>query len=121
MPVHCTALGKVLLANAGTETQASVLAAGLSRRAPRTITSPRVLSSQLTTIAETGIAFEYDESAIGIVCVAAPIADSDGAIVAAVSVTGPATRFTPANHRAAVRAAAAGISMTLSRRVQLRD
>jgi DNA-binding IclR family transcriptional regulator len=119
MPMHCTALGKVLLANAGTTVRDEVLAAGLPRRAPRTITNAGVLVAQLDTVADAGIAFEYEESAVGIVCVAAPITDPAGAVLAAVSVTGPATRFSPANHRSAVRAAAAGISMTLSRRGEL--
>jgi DNA-binding IclR family transcriptional regulator len=48
--------------------------------------------------------------------VAAPIAGADGQVIAALSVTGPTDRFTPAEHRGAVRAAAAGISRTLQLR-----
>jgi DNA-binding IclR family transcriptional regulator len=114
MPLHCTAIGKVLLAHAGPEILTGVLARGLTRTAPRTITAPAVLAGQLAAIADTGLAYEYEESAVGIVCVAAPVTEGD-AVVAAVSVTGPADRFVPERHRAQVRAAAAGISTTLGR------
>jgi DNA-binding IclR family transcriptional regulator len=92
----------------------------LSRLAPRTIRSPSVLARQLDGIIETGVAYEFEESAIGIVCVAAPIVDSSEAAVAAVSVAGPATRFHPEAHATSVRAAAAGIAATLARRAALR-
>ena len=42
-----------------------------------------------------GVAFEYEESAVGIVCVAAPVLGRDDVALAAVSVTGPVTRFEP--------------------------
>jgi DNA-binding IclR family transcriptional regulator len=59
-------------------------------------------------------------SVVGICCVAAPVVDADAGVVAAVSVTGPADRFTPERYRGQVRAAAAGISATLTRRTELR-
>lgn len=113
LPLHCTAIGKVLLAHAGPQVLDGVLARGLTRRAPRTITAPTVLRGQLDRIAGTGLGFEYEESAVGIVCVAAPVTDAAG-VVAAVSVAGPADRFTPDRHRSQVRAAAAGISAALT-------
>lgn len=118
MPLHCTALGKALLANESSEFRASIIEAGLPRFSPRTITNGRVLATQLEAIAENGVAFEYEESAVGIACVAAPITDADGSVVAAVSITGPMDRFAPAKHRAVVRAAASAISVTLTRRGQ---
>lgn len=121
MPLHCTAIGKTLLAHAGAEVVDAVVAGGLERRASRTIASARVLRAQLETIADTGIAYEHEESAVGIVCVAAPITDETGAVVAAVSVTGPAARFVPERHRAQVRAAATGISATLAGQARLRE
>ncbi len=121
MPLHCTAIGKTLLAHADASLLPAVLERGLHRLAPRTIGSATVLDGQLKTIAETGIAYEYEESAMGIVCVAGPVTDRAGEVVAAVSVTGPADRFVPARHRGQVRAAAAGISATLARRAELRN
>jgi DNA-binding IclR family transcriptional regulator len=121
MPLHATAIGKALLAYAPPEVRSQVLSTPLARLAPRTITSPRVLARQCEEIVETGVAFEFEESAVGIVCVATPIVDGSDAIVAAVSVTGPATRFHPRAHAASVRAAAAGIAAMLARRSGLME
>jgi DNA-binding IclR family transcriptional regulator len=116
MPLHATAIGKVLLAHAPPNVQAQVLERPLPRRCPRTITSAAVLRKQLETTSTTGTAYEYEESAVGIVCVAAPVVDGDGNILAAISVTGPVNRFLPERHADAVRAAAAEVSATLARR-----
>ncbi|RVW04813.1 IclR family transcriptional regulator [Rhodococcus spongiicola] len=120
MPLYCTAIGKAMLAHSPSELKARTLAGPLPRRTPRTITAPGRLARQLDTIAETGVAFEYEESAVGIVCVAAAILDADDRPVAGVSVTGPVTRLRPDAHTNEVRAAAAGIAATLVRRENLR-
>lgn len=117
MPLHCTGIGKALLAHADPELRRTVLESGLPRRAPRTIVAPGLLAAQLDTARETGVAFEFEESTIGIACVAAPILDvGTNDAVAAISVTGPLTRYRPEPHADAVRAAASGIAATLHRR-----
>ncbi|MEV5284368.1 IclR family transcriptional regulator [Streptomyces albidoflavus] len=121
MPLHATAIGKVLLAHGPAEVRGATLRGPLERRAPRTITHADVLSRQLAEVVAQGVAYEYEESAVGIVCVAAGIFDPADGIVAAVSVTGPVHRFQPARHANSVRAAAAGISATLGRRAELRE
>ncbi|MEO6885315.1 MAG: IclR family transcriptional regulator [Jatrophihabitantaceae bacterium] len=120
MPLHCTAIGKALLAFSAPDVLAQRAAAGLPRMTSRTITAPGVLHRQLARVLETGIAYEHEESALGIVCVAAPVLDPDDQAIAAVSVTGPADRFRPEEHANSVRAAAAGIATTLARRAALR-
>lgn len=120
LPLHCTGIGKALLAHSSPELRQEVLERPLPRRTPRTITQPGVLARQLDSIVEAGVAFEYEESALGIACVAAPILDTaTNELLAAVSVTGPTTRFRPDAHVAAVRAAASGIAATLVRRRRL--
>lgn len=119
MPLHCTAIGKVLLAHSAPELLAEVVAAGLTRRTPRTVIAPGALRRQLDRVVETGVAFEYEESAVGIVCVAAPVLDAEDRPVAAISVTGPVVRFQPDKHTVALRAAAAGVAATLARRSAL--
>lgn len=120
MPVHCTAIGKALLAHAGPVLRRAVLSAPLERRTRNTLVAPGLLSRQLDTIVETGVSFEYQESADGIVCVGAPVLEAGtDRPVAAVSVTGPADRFHPEAHATAVRAAAGGIAATLTRRSRL--
>lgn len=120
MPVHSTALGKALMAHADEQTKVRVLSGGLARLTPRTITTPGRLRQQWAAVVETGVAFEFEESATGVVCVAAPVLDADDTPIAAVSVAGPVTRFHPQTHADVVRAAAAGIAATLARRAALR-
>ena len=67
---------------------AAVVEAGLVRRTPRTIVMPGLLQRELADIRRTGVAFEREESARGIACVACPVIDQSGRAVAAVSVTG---------------------------------
>ncbi|MYW01026.1 IclR family transcriptional regulator [Streptomyces sp. SID3343] len=121
MPLHATALGKVLLAHAPADVREAALRGPLERKAPRTITHVDILTRQLSDIAASGIAFEYEESAVGIVCVAAGIFGPTDEIVAAVSVTGRVHRLRPARYASSVRAAAAGISATLGRRAKPRN
>ncbi|ALG85071.1 IclR family transcriptional regulator [Gordonia phthalatica] len=121
MPLHCTGIGKALLAHTDPARRHAVLSAPLPRRTPRTIVAPGILARQLDTIREAGVAYEYEESALGIACVAAPILDvSTNAVVAAISITGPLARYRPEAHADAVRAAATGIASTLDRRRSLR-
>ncbi|CAM3985511.1 IclR family transcriptional regulator [Tsukamurella strandjordii] len=111
MPAHATGVGKAILAFAGEQALAPVLATGLPRLSTRTITSPVILRRQLQRIREEGVAYEREESGNGTVCVACPILDADGAPVAAVSVAGWSNRMRPERVAPAVRAAA----LTLSR------
>ena len=119
MPLHATAVGKVLLASSGQEVIDRVLAGRLRRCSARTIVNRAVLRQQLNDIVERGISFEYEESAPGIVCVAAPIHGQEGRVIAGVSVTGRKGRFQPSRHAQAVRSAAASIGATLIHRSRL--
>jgi DNA-binding IclR family transcriptional regulator len=121
MPLHSTAIGKALLAYADDEERAVVLSRPLARLTARTITAPGRLRQQLDAVVETGVAFEYEESALGIVCVAAAVLDAGDRPVAAVSVAGPPMRFRPPAHTGPVKAAAAGIAATLARREAMRE
>lgn len=121
MPVHATAIGKALLAWANESERIAVLSGPLDRRTPRTVTAPGRLRQQLERVREDGVAFEFEEGAVGLVCVAAPVLDASDRPVAAISVAGGATRFRPADHAGSLRAAAAGIAATLARRDALRQ
>ncbi|WP_227983542.1 IclR family transcriptional regulator [Nocardia spumae] len=116
MPLYCTGIGKALLAHSDRPTIDRILAGPLPRRTPRTIIAPGLLRRQLDQIVEQGVAYEYEESARGIVCVAAPVLGTDDRPLAAISVTGPVAQFRPDQHATSVRAAAAGISSILARR-----
>ncbi|NUU23705.1 MAG: IclR family transcriptional regulator, partial [Streptomycetaceae bacterium] len=114
MPLYCTAIGKVLLADAPPGLVQLVVSGGLVRRTRRTITDPGLLGRQLAQVRAAGVAYEYEESTPGITCVAAPIRDAAGRAAAAVSLMGPVTRFRPKAQAAAVRAAAEGVSAALA-------
>lgn len=115
MPLYCTAVGKALLAFSPPELTEQVIEQGLERVGPRTITAPGLLRRQLATIRQSGLAFEAEESAVGVTCVAAPILDAAMLPAAALSVTGTTSSFKPEAHAGAVAAAAAGISEGLGR------
>lgn len=116
LPLHCTAVGKSLLAHAPDDVLAAVVRGGLERRTPRTLTGAGLLKKQLDQVGETGLSYEFEESVVGVVCVASPVFGADGAVATAISVAGPINRFRPQQHAQAVRAAAQGISATLARR-----
>jgi DNA-binding IclR family transcriptional regulator len=119
MPVHCTAIGKVLLAHADEEELTAVLAGPLERRTPRTVVAPGMLRRQLAKAVESGIAYESEESTPGLLCVAAPVLEPDGrTAVAAISVTGPVGRFRPESHANTVRSAAAALGAVLAGRAR---
>ena len=88
LSAHATGVGKALLAGSSPEVIDAVIAAGLTRVGPRTITAPGSLRRQLTSIASTGIAYEYEESAPGVACVASAIHVDDGPPTAAISASG---------------------------------
>lgn len=93
-PMHSTGIGKAILANSDEELVKEVIAAGLPRRTPNTITHPDRFRAELERVRRTGFAIDDIENEDGIRCAAAAILTADGNPLAAVSVSGPATRMT---------------------------
>jgi DNA-binding IclR family transcriptional regulator len=91
VPLHCAALGKVLLAFGAAELPPGRLA----RRTGQTITSRDALEADLAEVRRRGYAVTNEELEPGLVAVAAPVYRDGAAVVAALSVSGPATRLTP--------------------------
>jgi DNA-binding IclR family transcriptional regulator len=90
VPLHAAALGKVLVAYG-----AAALPPGrLVRRTARTITSRDALQADLAEVRRRGYAVTNEELEPGLVAVAAPVYRDGAAVVAALSVSGPATRLT---------------------------
>lgn len=92
-PLHCTGLGKAMLAHLGDDALAEYCAHGLAGRTPNTITEPARLADELQATRDRGYAIDDVENEDGVRCVAAPIRDHRGAVVAGVSVSAPAYRF----------------------------
>jgi DNA-binding IclR family transcriptional regulator len=88
-PLHCTALGKVLLAFGDTPVPST-----LESHTPRTITDPQVLKHELEQIQQQGYAVDDEEFDNGIRCVAVPALDYRGKLAGALGISGPATRMT---------------------------
>jgi DNA-binding IclR family transcriptional regulator len=99
LDAHCTALGKVLLAcgdpalRARFAEQLDGRGAPLARRTPATVTDREKLLDHLRTVAAQGWAVDLEECEPGLCCAAAPVLDASGAVVAALSVSGPAFRL----------------------------
>lgn len=93
-PMHCTGIGKLLLLNADPEKIDRLIAAkGLTRYTEHTITSREELLAELERVRRQGYAFDNEECEIGARCIAFPIRDYTGKVVAGFSVTGPAARL----------------------------
>ena len=116
VPLHCSAIGKVLLAFG-----AATLPPGrLERRTEHTITSRAALEAELAAIRQRGYAVIDGELEPGLVAVAAPVFRDGGAVVAALSVSGPGTRLTPsraADVAVACMAQASALSAILGHRL----
>jgi DNA-binding IclR family transcriptional regulator len=93
-PAHASAMGKVLLAGlADGELRRVLHGLRLLRFTPTTITDRRRLARELSAIRRQGYALDDEETFPGIRCVAAPLRDRDGRVVAALSVTAPTQRM----------------------------
>jgi DNA-binding IclR family transcriptional regulator len=86
--LHCTALGKVLLAFLPSDDLLVLLnRIGLKPATGNTITDPTALSSHLEYIRLRGFATDNEEYMLGSHCIAAPVRGSDGTTIAAISIS----------------------------------
>jgi len=92
-PVHCTASGKVILAFAADPIRQRVLARPLVPMTPRSITDVAELDKQLVVARVGGFARTFEELEVGLDAIAAPVFSTDGDVVAAIDVSGPAHRL----------------------------
>jgi len=113
MPAHATGVGKAILAFSAPEVVKARVEAGLTRCSPYTIVLPGHLSRELHAIRETGVSFDREESAVGVVCAAAPVFGANGLVQGAMSVTGRAERLDVERMAPAVRTAALALSRVL--------
>lgn len=93
-PMHSTALGKTILAFRPPERAEETIAdLDMPRQTPETITDPTELRAELETIREQGYGIDNEENIEGLRCVAAPVR-TDEAVLGALSISGPSSRFT---------------------------
>ncbi|MFV0457865.1 MAG: IclR family transcriptional regulator [Actinomycetales bacterium] len=91
---HCTAVGKTLLGHADESVLESFLATGrLSKHTPSTIVTQAAFRRELEQIRRRGYGFDLGEAVEDVYCVAAPIRDEFGQVIAALSMSSPSNRF----------------------------
>ena len=93
VPLHCSALGKVLLAYGAAQLSGQLPGGQLERRTDKTITSEAALRTELATVRTRGYAVTDEELEPGLIAVAAPVFRAGGVLVAALSVSGPSSRL----------------------------
>ena len=92
--LHTTALGKCILAGLPEERVEEILDMhGLVAYTENTITDRSSLFTELEAVREQGIAYDREERVNGVACMAAPLRTETGKVLGALSVSGPARRF----------------------------
>ncbi|MGF7186933.1 DNA-binding IclR family transcriptional regulator [Desulfitispora alkaliphila] len=94
-PAHCTSSGKVLLAGLPQEKLEQIInKIELKKYTNETITDVEMLKKELDRVRKQGYAFSLGERDESVRCLAAPIHNHQGKVVASISVSGPASRIT---------------------------
>lgn len=93
--LHCTSLGKALLALLSEDEMRDLIArAGLMPSTLRTVTSLGQLEREIAEIKSRGYSVDLEENEEGVCCLGAPVIGAAGSERASISISGPASRFT---------------------------
>lgn len=104
MEVHCTGLGKALIAHLdGPELERILREHGLPRHNENTICSPRKLREELARVVQQGFSLDDEEDELGLRCIGVPVFDLEGSALAAVSLSGTSSQFNEANYAFLIR------------------
>ena len=91
--VHCTSLGKALLiVHSDVQIQKILAEAGMAQRTPYTIATPDGFEKEMALVRKSGFALDDRESGDECFCIGAPIYNHLGQVIAAISISGPASR-----------------------------
>jgi DNA-binding IclR family transcriptional regulator len=94
-PAHSTSLGRAMLAWLPRDQWSKHIPRHIQRRTPRTLTTHTALFAELAATSKRGYAIEREENEAGALCIGAPVFDQDGAPIAAISLSAPASRVPP--------------------------
>ncbi|HSK61516.1 MAG TPA: IclR family transcriptional regulator [Actinomycetospora sp.] len=113
VPLHATGVGKALLAAMAPQAADALVArTGMPARTPATLTDPAALGEELAAARRRGWVLDEGEQEVGVRCVAAPVPGAP--TPCAVSVSGPAARFSPGEaERAGPAVVAAAVRLGL--------
>jgi len=92
-PLHCTAVGKVLLASQPQDYVKQVLDLGLASYTPKTVTRRESVLAMLGEVSVRDYATDDEESEIGLRAIASPVRNHTGAVIAAVGMAAPVQRM----------------------------
>ena len=94
-PMHCTGVGKMILSDwPSSKVDAVIEQKGLTKYTEHTLVTREQLFAELENIRRRGYAYDNEECELGARCVAFPLRNYTGNIVASLSVTGPLGRMT---------------------------
>jgi DNA-binding IclR family transcriptional regulator len=94
-PLHCTALGKILLSGLDdVELEVFLKSKTLVPYTRNTITDPEVLRGVIRNIKRQGYAIDVEELSYGIHCISSRVCDHTNKVIAAISISGPSVRLT---------------------------
>lgn len=92
-PLHLTSVGKLFLSDdTAQKVKDYARRTGLPGKTPHSLTTQAALEKELERIRRHDVAYDNEEAEIGLKCVAAPIRDDEGQIVAGLSVSAPSDR-----------------------------
>jgi len=95
-PLHLTSLGKLFLASDRTESvRAYAKRTGLPGKTPRSLTEIGALEKELEKVRRHDLAYDNEEAELGLRCVASPIRNDEGIIIAGLSISAPTDRHDP--------------------------
>jgi IclR family KDG regulon transcriptional repressor len=94
-PAHCTATGKIMLADLPDEDLRRLYEnkTGFRKLTENSIGSFDELMAEILKLRQKGLAYDLEETLAGVNCVAAPIRDAKNRVVAAISISGPKERM----------------------------
>lgn len=119
-PLHLTSVGKLFLAaDTAADVRAYARRTGLPGKTPHSLTTLEALEKELDKIRRHEVAFDVEEAEIGLRCIAAPVVDDEGQIVAGLSVSAPSDRHNP-DWVKSIKATASEISRALGHRPRVR-
>ena len=94
-PLHATSVGKNILQNYSHEEILKIIEKkGMAELTIHTITTPEALFNELEDVKKKGYALDLEECEVGAKCLAVPLKDYTGKVVASISISGPTSRMT---------------------------
>ena len=95
-PAHCTSTGKIMLADLSDQDLCELYGGtdDLGRLTENSIRSFEQFMKEIRDVRQKGLAFDLEETLAGVKCIAAPVRNGKGEVVAAISISGPRERMT---------------------------